>query len=237
MSSKAMKVSHKIRKTTKYMNSQEENFSNYLTAYGDKRLINRLLCGRSVKPCGKECRDYGIMIARHNNHSSFKNFSELMNDREFVLEIAKITPNPTECDNYFYMYVNKFLKKSADFRLEFLKAIYFNENVYKLEDINLIVERCGFEKENEILLNDIEFKNAFDARIAAIDYQDRIEYHCSGEDEKELHDYKVKANCLKVLCDNMVKGLTEISKSFKVGQKEEDAEDFFYVTSYNPDYR
>ena len=190
---------------------------------GDKRLVNRILDGRKVKPCGRECWEYGEMIARSLNHGSFQNFHELMNDEEFILYIAGITPNPTECENYFYQYVNQFLIKKADFRLKFLKAVYLNENIYKLEDINLIVEWCGLEEENSEILNDKQFKALMQKRLDEIDYQDKVEYTCSGLDQKELHDYKVEANIMKVLCENMKKGLTEILNTF-VGEKKQDEE-------------
>ena len=41
--------------------------------------------------------------------------------------------------------------KKTDFRLKFLKEVYLNENVYKLDDINLIVEWCGLVEENQII--------------------------------------------------------------------------------------
>ena len=64
-----------------------------------------------------------------------------------ILNIAKTSTNPADCEIYFYDYVNSYLKAREDFRLKFLKAVYLNKNVYKLEDINAIVEYCGFENE------------------------------------------------------------------------------------------
>lgn len=218
---RAQKVSHQA---TKRLENPSENFEHSISGrLGDRRMVNRILAGRRVKPCGRECREYGMMIAMNLNHSSFQNFDELMNDEEFVLQIVGITPNPTECENYFYQYVNPYLKKKADFRLKFLKEIYLNENVYKLDDINLIVEWCGFEKENEIIKNDMDFKARLQKRLEEIDYQNMIEYVCSGNDEKELHNYKVEANNMKVLCENIKKGLVEIINTF-AGKKIEDEE-------------
>ena len=178
---RAQKVSHRGQKRE----DPTERFHNALNGrLGDKRIMNRLLDGRKVKPCGRECREYGMIIAMHVNHGSFQNFSELMNDEEFILEIAKITPNPTECDNYFYQYVNPYLRRRQDFRLKFLKQIYLNENVYKLDDLNLIVEWCELEKENELILKDKEFKRVYKNIIDELDYQNMIDYHCSGEDGK-----------------------------------------------------
>ena len=224
-----MKVSHK--ETKRYENPTERFYEAMGKRRGERRLIQRLLDGRVVKPCGRECREYGLMIAKTTRHSSFQNFTELMNDEEFILEIARITPNPVECDNYFYQYINQYLRRKPEFRLKFLKQVYLNENVYKLEDIALIVEWCGFEKENLIILNDKEFKQQIQQRIASIDYRDEVYYHCSGEDKKEVHDYKVAANTLKVLSENKRKGLEEILTTF-VSDNEDESEkqepkDFF----------
>ncbi|MBR4999089.1 MAG: hypothetical protein IKY10_04330 [Clostridia bacterium] len=217
------------RHANKRLENPRERFQEALNGrLGDRRLVNRLLDGRKVKPCGRECREYGMMIAMNLNHGSFQNFNELMNDEEFILEVAKITPNPTECENYFYQYVNPYLQRKQDFRLKFLKQVYLNENVHKLKDINLIVEWCGFEEENQLILKDKNFKLQIKNRIDELDYQNMIDYHCSGEDEKELHDYKVQANEYKVLCDNIKKGLEEILSTFE-GEKEVQTEpkDFF----------
>lgn len=222
MSRRAMKVSRVLTKNIR--NSNQEMFDNYINRYGDTRLLKRLVNGRKVKPCGRECAEYGYLIAKEFNHASFENFTELMNDKEFVLSIASITPNPVEVDNYYYQYINEYIKKDALFRLQFLKAIYLNENVYKLDDINTIVTMCGLRKENKIILADEEFMEEFKQRIEASNYQDKLEYKCSGLDDKELHDYKVKANDLKVLFENMKQGLKEILKSFScyVEKKEDD---------------
>ena len=218
---RAQKVNHQA---TKRRDDPSDNFEHAIHGrLGDKRLVNRILEGRKVMPCGRECREYGMLIAMNLNHGSFQNFFELMNDEEFILEIAKITPNPTECENYFYQYVNPYLKKRADFRLKFLKAVYLNENVYKLKDINLIVEWCGLEEENQIILNDMNFKALMQKRLDGVDYQNMIEYACSGNDEKELHGYKVEANNMKVLCENIKRGLTEIINTF-AGKKIENEE-------------
>ena len=224
---RAQKVSHVANK--RFPNADERFLSALNGRLGDKRLVNRILDGRKVKPCGRECREYGLLIASHLNHGSFENFTELMNDEEFILEIAKITPNPTECENYFYQYVNSYIKKKADFRLKFLKAVYLNESVYKLDDINLIVDWCELREENEIILSDKAFKKVFMQRLENLNNFEMPEYHCSGEDEKELHDYKVMANEQKVLCENMKKGLTQILNTFvKTEEKEIESRDDFY---------
>ena len=114
-------------------------------------------------------------------------------------------------------------------RLKFLKQVYLNENVYKLKDINLIVEWCGLEEENKIILKDKTFKKELEKRMETVDYQDMIEYNCSGLDEKELHDYKVKANDFKVLCDNIKNGLKEILSTFDGEEKKQDEPQDFWA--------
>lgn len=226
----AQKVSHFEKKVAKRRDDPTENFLQAISGrLGSKRLINRLINGRKVMPCGRECWEYGLMIAEGLNHGSFMNFNELMNDEEFILHIAKITPNPTECENYFYQYVNPYLRRRKDFNVKFLKQVYLNDNVYKLKDINLIVEWAGLQKENEMILQDLEFKKLMELRLAQIDYREMTDYHCSGLDDKELHDYKVKANDAKVLCENVKNGLKEIIGAFaKEKTEEEEFDDFYY---------
>jgi len=55
--------------------------------------------------------------------------------------------------------------------------------------------------------------------------QDVVPYNCSGEDRKELHDYKVRANETKVLFENIRKGIDEILKSFTCNDPDEKKEE------------
>lgn len=214
------------RETRVIIDKGYENFQQYVSKFSDKRLFLRLVHGRKIKPCGRECREYGYLIAEEfSDHSSFENFPELMNDKEFILKIAQTSRNPATCKIYFYDYVNHYLKLDKEFRLKFLKAIYLNENVYTLEDITTIVDYCEFHKENETILSDIEFKRLIQKRFNEVDYRDKVDYHCSGENEKELHAFKVEANEMKILCENMKKGLQDILNSFTVGKNEEKQKD------------
>jgi len=218
---RAQKISHLAEK---HIIDPSESFEHAINGrLGDKRLVNRILNGRKVKPCGRECRDFGLLIVHTFNHGSFENMHELMDDEEFILEAAKMSKNPRECDNYFYQYISNFLTRKSEFRLNFLKQVYLNENVYKLDDINWVVENCGLQKENKIILNDMQFKKLIEKRLNEVDYQNMVHYNCSGDDEKELHEYKVKANEMKVLCENIKIGLTEIYNSF-AGKKIEKEE-------------
>lgn len=205
---------------------QKENYELYVGKFTDKRLFLRLVWGRKVKPCGRECREYGYLIVKDfSNHSSLENFKELLDDEEFLLEAARISRNPAECPIFFYDYVNPYLKKNKDFRLKFLKAIYLNDNVFKLNDIETIVEYCEMQKENETILSNLEFRRILEKRLTELDYREQLEYHCSGQDEKELRKYKVRANEIKVYYENMKKGLEEILYSFKVGEKKKTNEE------------
>ena len=213
---KAMKVNH--RETKKYKNPDEE-YSKYTEKYTDSRFFSRLINGRKIKPCGRGGREQGYLIAKNWHHSSFENFPELMNDEEFILSAAEITPNPVECGNYFYMYVNYYLKAKQEFRLKILKQVYLNLNVNRLEDINLIVEELKLNKENKIILSDIEFKKLIEKKFDKILKNMELKYHCSGLSKKELRKYKVTANDLKIKLENIKTGLTDIINSFTVGEK------------------
>lgn len=216
----AQKVNHR---ETKKLDNPTENFIRHLATYGRESLLLKIVKGTRLKPCGMECTEFGLVIAESNNHSSFENFHELMGDTVFVLTAARLTPNPAECENYFYQYVDSHIKKRADFRLKFLKEIYLNDNIYKLEHIDYVVELCDLKKENEIILHDKEFKALIIKRLNDICFEEeREEYHCSGEDKKELHNYKVKANDVKIYCENLRNGLMEIIKSFKCKTDEEE---------------
>jgi len=213
---KAMKVNHKEIK--KYQNPEEE-YSTYVDKFSDRRLLARLINGRKVKPCGRECHEHGFLIAEGWHHSSFENFPELMNDEEFILAAAERTPNPVDCGNYFYLYVNHHLRRKSEFRLKFLKQVYLNLNVNRLEDINLIVESLDLQNENKMILNDLEFKKLIEQKFNKILKKMDLEYHCSGIDKKELRKYKIKVNDLKIMLENIKKGLTDIINSFNVGEK------------------
>ena len=214
--SNAMKVNHRELKYKKL--SERNDFDMYVEHYTDKRLFLRLVHRRKIKPCGRECREYGFLIAQEfSDHSSFENFPDLMDDKEFLLEIARTSRNPATCRIYFYDYVNPCLKRDKVFRLSFLKQLYLNDNVFTLEDINIIVEYLEMQKENEIILSSLEFRKVFEKRLESLNCQ-QLEYHCSG-DGKELRKFKIKANELKALNENKKRGLTEIVNTFKVGEK------------------
>lgn len=123
------------------------------------RVSKRLMEGRAVKPCGKECHAWGDMVIKSTNHISMINSKELVDDEEFLLHAARITPNPRECSNFFYDYVNEYLKKSSKFRLNFLRSLFLNIHILTRRDILVFVRAYGFEAEYKTLINDKNFKN------------------------------------------------------------------------------
>lgn len=131
----------------------------------DKRLVMRILAGRCLKPCNRECEEFALLILQQLNHCSLVNFTYMMNDREFLLKAARITENPCIVENYFYNYINEYLRKDPAFRLEFLKQVMLNENVYDMKSVNWFVETYGFEKEKAILFADREFYLTLSERL------------------------------------------------------------------------
>ncbi len=122
-----------------------------------KRLLQRLTEKRAVKPCGKECRAWGYIVIQSNCHKSMVNSKMLVDDKEFLLKAITITPNPKDCDYFFYDYVNEYLKKDKNFRLEFLKNLFKNNNVLTKSDIEWFVTIYQFEKKLEMIAHDKEF--------------------------------------------------------------------------------
>ena len=98
------------------------------------------------------------MIIKSTNHISMINSKELVDDEEFLLHAAKITPNPRECSNFFYEFVNEYLKKSPKFRLNFLKSLFLNIHILTRRDIRVFVDAYDFNEEYETLTKDEEFK-------------------------------------------------------------------------------
>ncbi len=118
------------------------------------RMNERLDHDCAVKPCGRECHDWGFKIIIRANHASMKNSKELVNDKEFLYRAAKITPAPNKCESFFYEYVNKYLKRNKEFRIQFLRSLFLNENVLTRNEIEWFVTTYGFEKEYEVLRQD-----------------------------------------------------------------------------------
>lgn len=179
--------------------------------YFSRRHNRRLVTGCRIHPTGgKECREEGFEIVKGNYHSSFQNFSELMNDEEFILEAVKLSPNPVSCINYFYKYVHPQLKKKYDFRLNFLKGVYLNEHVFKVEDINLIAEELKLEDVNFAIKRDREFKCLMLEKLRKLEGLNEdlfVEYKINKKgkriklDSKQIKEKQV--NSLKSLVDEL----------------------------------
>lgn len=127
-----------------------------------KRMNWRLNHDHIIKPGKIDPMSYklGFKIIDNMDHKSFgyKDYEGIMDDMEFLYLAARRTASPQDCPHFFYEYVNQYLKKNEKFRLEFLKNLYLNEHVLTKEDIIWFVETYGFEKENEIIIHDAEFK-------------------------------------------------------------------------------
>lgn len=123
-----------------------------------KRLMQRLIDGRAINPCGKECHEWGLCIVSTHDHRSMKNSKELIDDKEFLLKAMKVTPSPIECTHFFYDYVNPYLKKDKKFRMKLLKTMFLNDHILGQADIEWFVEKYHYEVEYDTLRIDESFK-------------------------------------------------------------------------------
>ena len=156
------------------------------------RIERNLRNGKTVKPCGRECHSWGNMIIVTSDHSSMKHSKSLINDREFLLNAGYKTASPRNCKNFFYSYINKYLKKDENFRLAFLRALYLNDNLFTNEDIMYFVETFHFEKENKILTKDYELFTAIKEKFN--EYFMSIPLKWENIDEKNAIRRYVKYN-------------------------------------------
>ncbi len=124
-----------------------------------KRFMLKLSQGKTIRPCSSgECYAWGNRIITSGNHKSMKFSKILTNDMYYLVDAAKITPSPKDCDCFFYQYINEYLKANEKFRLDFLKALFLNENILKKSEIEWFVENFEFEKEYDIITSDTAFK-------------------------------------------------------------------------------
>ena len=178
------------------------------------RVSKRLEEGRAIKPCGKECHAWGDMIIKSTNHISMINSKELVDDEEFLLHAARITPNPRECSNFFYEFVNEYLKKSPKFRMNFLKSLFLNIHILTRRDILVFVDAYDFNEEYEILTKDEEFKKelkqAFKDTAAAPDY---VIYDGKswGSTKRKYNNYKIASDA-KLRLKDLLSSFEEIKK-------------------------
>jgi len=184
------------------------------------RVSKRLEDGRAIKPCGKECHAWGDMIINSTNHISMINSKELIDDEEYLLHAARITPNPRECLNFFYEYVNEYLKKSPKFRMNFLKALFLNIHILTRRDILVFVDAYDFNEEYETLTKDDEFKKeikqAFKDVTSAPDY---VIYDGKswGSTKRKYENYQVASDA-KLRLKDLLSSFEEIKK-FKISEE------------------
>ena len=117
------------------------------------------------------------------------------------------------------------MKKDENFKYEFLKAIYSNDNVYKLEDIKLIVEFCGLEKEDEKIKDDESVRLMLEDRLFQLDngYYSNNKNIDFGMSKEELT--LASNDDFKDLKDGARSGLRNILSTFKKEVKEETLDD------------
>ncbi len=179
-----------------------------------RRLTKRLKDGRLLQPCDRECAEYGIFIAKTQDHASFQNFNELMNDSEFLLKIATLTPNPETVNNYFCKFINPYLMNNNDFRLKLLKALYLNDEVYTLQTINYIVETYGLEQENAKVLADNRFKKQIELKLNNLANPKDKSFNLDGSNKKAMRKHKAARNDAQIKLEKMRNGLQDIINSF-----------------------
>lgn len=192
-----------------------------ITALALKRIRTRLMNGSAIKPCNYNERKLAQLIIEQPNHMSFINFPDLMNDAEFCLEIAKLTLNPIDCENYFYQFINSNLVKKNSFRYQFVCALFLNENIYKLADLKQIIKQLGLTNEFEQAKNDPDLKHKVKLRLVALQAHEFGAYHYSGNNPKELRKYKANRNDENIFVKNHITGVEEILTLFECLTEEE----------------
>ena len=73
------------------MIEEKIRFDNFVKRGGLKRANKNILSGRAIKPCGRECEEYGYKIVEFFDHKSLENFKNLMDNSEFLIKCASIT--------------------------------------------------------------------------------------------------------------------------------------------------
>ncbi len=181
----------------------------------------RINAGRCIKPTDKEQEKVAREIILSDKHESIKNFPDILNHEELLLEFAKISPNPLECNDYFYGFINEYLLKKSDFRRKFLRNIYLNDNVYTLIDIEKIIKMYELQKENDQLLFDIDLKKELISRLSQAQTFPKfdVKKYESDKHYRREKDKLVELNKLKEA------GLKELVKKFDEVQKPLEKED------------
>lgn len=185
------------------------------------RVSKRLEEGRAIKPCGKECHAWGDMIINSTNHISMINSEYLVDDEEYLLHAAKITPNPRECSNFFYEFINEYLKKNAKFRLNFLKSLFLNIHILTKRDILTFVNAYEFNDEYNLISKDEEFKKELKKAFADVtSAPDYVIYDGQSwsSTRRKYSDYKIASDA-KLRLKDLLSVFEEVKK-IKISENE-----------------
>ena len=185
------------------------------------RVSKRIEDGRAVKPCGKECHAWGDMIINSTNHISMINSEYLVDDEEYLLHAARITPNPRECSNFFYEFVNEYLKKNPKFRLNFLKSLFLNVHILTKRDILTFVNAYEFNEEYNLISKDEEFKKELKKAFADVaSAPDYVIYDGQSwsSTRRKYSDYKIASDA-KLRLKDLLSVFEEVKK-IKISENE-----------------
>jgi len=211
---KANKLNFDTLTRKKIVKSKSRN-DKPLTPKGKSIIKRRLEAGRSIKPTDKYQVSVAEEIIKSGKHASIENFPNILNYEELLLDFAKISPNPLECSDYFYSFINDYLRDKRSFRVAFLRQIYLNENVYTWLDIEKFIEIYNLKKENAILLFDTDLKDLLKQRLANAQTFPKfdVKKYDSDKEYRREKDKLVELNKLKE------SGLKEIVQKFEEIQK------------------
>lgn len=184
------------------------------------RIMSRLEKGRAINPCAYNQKELARIIIQQLNHVSFKNFPALMNDEEFVLELAQTSLNPLDCENYFYDYVNENLKRNARFKYNYVIALFVNDEIYKLDDLLKIVEALDLLKYFHKALEDKNAKQIIVDRLTQAQANPCAAKFNGVDDSKLL---KLRRNQEVMRNKSKIIGLEKIAKMFTCLTDDEQA--------------
>ena len=203
-----------------------------------ERFKTKIMKGSAINPCAYDQKTLGDFIIDSNNHISFINFPMLMNDEEYVLKLARKSLNPLDCEDYFYQFVNDYLKRKSSFRNEFLRALFLNDNIYKMEDLVAIADMLNLNFEMEKLKKDLVLKLMVIDRLTKLQNHEYEKFTCSGNNHKELKQYKISYNDEVIQIRNQIEGVKGILKFFTCLTQEELLEKAKYTTAdgWTPDF-
>ena len=204
----------RARKKISFPKIQEEYI---LTEDEVERVRKAITAGRAIKCKSKSGKDLGLLIASMSDHTSFVNFPELMDDADFILEAAKISPNPLEVNNYFVQYINEILICNGAFRIELLRAIYANPNVYNYDDISSILTKLDLVEENNVLLKDVAFKAMIEEKLAESQNLPKFEGEIRDNENAKLYR-KARQASIEISHkqkDNLERLLEDVNKKNK----------------------